>query len=149
MPGQPRFGVEAIADCFAALISEVLGYHRFGAQGGDWGSFITARLGYACPERLSGIQLNMMPIRRDPTMVSNPTPEESRFVEELQLWLKEETRYQWIQGTRPQTLAFALTDSSAALAAWIVEKFRAWSNCGGDIESAFSRDHLPANISLY
>jgi microsomal epoxide hydrolase len=100
-PGQPRFGVEAIADGFAALMSEVLGYHRFGAQGGDWGSFITARLGYAYPERLSGLHLNLMPLRRDPTMVSNPTPEESRFLDELQRWLKEETGYQWIQGTRP------------------------------------------------
>jgi microsomal epoxide hydrolase len=148
-PGQPRFGVEAIADCFAVLMSEVLGYRRFGAQGGDWGSFVTARLGYAYPERLSAIHLNMMPVRRDPTMVSNPTPEESRFLDELQLWLKEETGYQWIQGTRPQTLAFALTDSPAGLAAWIVEKFRAWSDCGGDIEAVFSRDHLLANISLY
>ncbi len=148
-PGQPRFGVEAIADCFAALMNEVLGYQRFGAQGGDWGSFITARLGYAYPDRLSGIHLNMMPIRRDPAMVSNPTREESRFLEELQLWLKEETGYQWIQGTRPQTLAFALTDSPAGLAAWIVEKFRAWSDCGGDLESVFSRDHLLANISFY
>ncbi|XOC82172.1 epoxide hydrolase (plasmid) [Microvirga sp. M2] len=148
-PGQPRFGVEAIADCFAALMSEVLGYHRFGAQGGDWGSFITARLGYAYAERLSGIHLNMMPIRRDPAMVSDPTPEESRFLDELQLWLKEETGYQWIQGTRPQTLSFALTDSPAGLAAWIVEKFRAWSDCGGDIEAVFPQDHLLANISLY
>lgn len=148
-PGQPRFGVEAIADCFAALMSEVLGYRRFGTQGGDWGSFVTARLGYAYPERLSAIHLNMMPVRRDPTMLSNPTPEESRFLDELQLWLKEETGYQWIQGTRPQTLAFALTDSPAGLAAWIVEKFRAWSDCGGDIEAVFSRDHLLANISLY
>jgi pimeloyl-ACP methyl ester carboxylesterase len=148
-PGQPRFGVEAIADCFAALMSEVLGYQRFGAQGGDWGSFVTARLGYAYPERLSGIHLNLMPIRRDPQMLSNPTPEESRFLEELQLWLKEETGYQWIQGTRPQTLAFALTDSPAGLAAWIVEKFRTWSDCDGDVEAVFSRDHLLANISLY
>ncbi|WP_281413367.1 epoxide hydrolase family protein [Microvirga sp.] len=148
-PNQPRFGVEAIADCFAALMSEVLGYRRFGAQGGDWGSFVTARLGYAYPERLSAIHLNMMPVRRDPKTVSNPTPEESRFLDELQLWLKEETGYQWIQGTRPQTLAFALTDSPAGLAAWIVEKFRAWSDCGGDIEAVFSRDHLLANISLY
>ena len=148
-PGQPRFGVESIADCLAALMSEVLGYRKFGAQGGDWGAFVTARLGYAYPERLSGIHLNMMPIRRDPTILSDPTPEESRFLDELQVWLKEETGYQWIQGTRPQTLAFALTDSPTGLAAWIVEKFRAWSDCGGDIEAVFSRDHLLANISLY
>jgi pimeloyl-ACP methyl ester carboxylesterase len=93
--------------------------------------------------------LNMRPVRRDPKMVSNPTPEENRYLDELQIWLKEETGYQWIQGTRPQTLAFALTDSPAGLAAWIIEKFRAWSDCGGDVEAAFSRDHLLANISFY
>lgn len=148
-PGQPRFGIEAVADCFAALMSDVLGYRRFGAQGGDWGSFVTARLGYAYPERLSGIHLNLMPVRRDPQMLADPTPDERRFLEELQVWLKEENGYQWIQGTRPQTLAFALTDSPAGLAAWIVEKFRAWSDCGGNLEAVFSRDHLLANISLY
>lgn len=82
-------------------------------------------------------------------MVSNPTAEESRFLDELKLWLKEETGYQSIQGTRPQTLAFALTDSPTGLAAWIVEKFRAWSDCDGDVESVFARDHMLANISLY
>jgi len=148
-PGQPRFGVEAMADCLAELMTGVLGYERFGAQGGDWGSFITARLGYAYPDRLSGIHLNLMPVRRDPKMVSDPTPEERRYLEELQVWLKEETGYQWIQGTRPQTLAFALTDSPAGLAAWILEKFRAWSDCGGDVESVFTKDELLANISLY
>jgi pimeloyl-ACP methyl ester carboxylesterase len=148
-PGQERFGIEAIADCFAALMSDVLGYARFGAQGGDWGSFVTGRLGYAYPERLSGIHLNMMPVRRDPKMVSDPTPEESRYLDELRVWLKEETGYQWIQGTRPQTLAFALTDSPAGLAAWIIEKFRAWSDCGEDVESVFTKDDLLANIALY
>jgi pimeloyl-ACP methyl ester carboxylesterase len=148
-PGQPRFSVEAIADCFAELMTGVLGCDRFAAQGGDWGAFVTARLGYAHADRLIGIHLNLMPVRRDPAIVADPTPEERRFLDELTLWLKEETGYQWIQGTRPQTLAFALTDSPAGLAAWIVEKFRAWSDCGGDVESIFTKDHLLANISLY
>jgi microsomal epoxide hydrolase len=147
-PGQARFGVEAIADCFADLMS-ALGYQRFAAQGGDWGAFITSRLGYAHPQRLIGIHLNLMPIPRDPAMVADPTPEEARYLEELQTFLKEETGYQWIQGTRPQTLAFALTDSPVGLAAWIVEKFRAWSDCGGDLESVFTKDQLLANIGLY
>jgi len=148
-PGQPRFGVEEIADCFASLMTDVLGYKRFGAQGGDWGSFITSRLAYAYADRLSGIHLNMMPLRRDPKMVTDPTPEEQKYLEELTAWLKEGTGYQWIQGTRPQTLAFALTDSPVGLAAWIIEKFRAWSDCGGDLETVFTKDELLANISLY
>ena len=148
-PGQKRFGVEAIADCVADLMTGALGYPRFGAQGGDWGAFITARLGYAHPARVLGIHLNAMPLRRDPAAVTDPTPEEQRYVDELAAWLREETGYQMIQGTRPQTLAFGLTDSPAGLAAWIAEKFRAWSDCGGDVESVFTRDQLLAGIGLY
>lgn len=148
-PGQARFGAEEIADCFADLMTDVLGYGRFGAQGGDWGAFVSSRLGFAHPDKLVGIHLNLLAVRRDPAALEDPTPEERRFLGELQHWLKEETGYQWIQGTRPQTLAFGLTDSPAGLAAWIVEKFRAWSDCGGDVESVFTKDELLANIGLY
>jgi microsomal epoxide hydrolase len=147
-PGQPRFSAEMIADGFADLMS-ALGYPRFAAQGGDWGSFVTARLGHAHPQRLAGIHLNLLPVRRDPKMLADPTPEEKRFLGELEVWLKEEIGYQWIQGTRPQTLAFGLTDSPAGLAAWVGEKFRAWTDCGGVPENALSRDDMLANISLY
>jgi pimeloyl-ACP methyl ester carboxylesterase len=148
VPGR-RYPLEAIADAFAALMTDVLGYRRFAAQGGDWGSFITARLGLAYPDRMIGIHLNLLPVRRDPKSLATPTPQEARYLKQLEHWLREETGYQWIQGTRPQTLAVGLTDSPAGLAAWIVEKFRAWSDCGGDVESVFDRDHLLANISLY
>ena len=146
--GQPRFSLEQIADCFADLMG-VLGYQRFAAQGGDWGAFVTSRLGAVHADRLLGIHLNLLAVRRDAKLVGNPSPEEERFLAELAVWLKEETGYPWIQGTRPQTLAFGLADSPAGLAAWIVEKFRTWSDCGGDVESVFVRDHLLANISLY
>jgi microsomal epoxide hydrolase len=88
-------------------------------------------------------------VRRDQQAAADATSEEKVFFDELARWLREETGYQSIQGTRPQTLAFGLTDSPAGLAAWIVEKFRAWSDCAGDVESAFTRDRLLANISLY
>jgi pimeloyl-ACP methyl ester carboxylesterase len=148
-PGQPRFSCEQIADCFTELMGSVLGFRRFAAQGGDWGSFITSRIGFAHPDKTIGIHLNMMPLRRDPKMVADPTPDERRYLDELAVWLREETGYQWIQGTRPQTLAFGLTDSPAGLAAWIGEKFRAWSDCGGVPERAIARDDMLANISLY
>ena len=135
-PGQKRFGVAAIAELFASLMSDVLGYRRFAAQGGDWGAFIASRLAYQFPERLIGIHLNMLAVRRDPKMLENPTAEEKTYLIELNHFLKEETGYQWIQGTKPTTLAFGLTDSPAGLAAWIVEKFRTWTDCGGDIERA-------------
>ena len=147
--GQPRFSVEQIADCFASLMTDVLGYPRFGAQGGDWGSFISSRLGYAYPERLTGIHLNMMPLRRDADDIDGSDPEQARYRGELAHWLKEEAAYAAIQGTRPQTLAYGLTDSPAGLAAWIIEKFRNWSDCNGDLESVYTLDELLANISLY
>jgi len=149
-PGQKRYGVPEMADCVAALMHDVLGFSRFGAQGGDWGAAVTSRLGYAYADRLFGIHINlMMAASRDPAAFSSPTEEEKRYLEELKHWLREETGYQWIQGTRPQTLAFALTDSPAGLAAWIVEKFRAWSDCDGDVERAIGRDRMLADISLY
>jgi pimeloyl-ACP methyl ester carboxylesterase len=147
-PGQARFSVEQIADAFAELMT-VLGYARFAAQGGDWGAFVTSRLGLRYPDRLFGIHINLLGVRRDPALLANPTAEEKAFLDQLQHWMKEETGYQWIQGTKPQTLAFGLTDSPTGLAAWIIEKFRAWSDCGGNPENAFTRDEMLTNISLY
>ncbi len=147
--GQKRFGIEEIADCLADLMTETLGYRHFAAQGGDWGGITASRMGYAHAAKLIGIHVNLLAVRREGGAPADPTPEERKYLDELARWLKEETGYQWIQGTRPQTLSFGLTDSPAGLAAWIIEKFRAWSDCGGDVESAFARDQLLANISLY
>jgi microsomal epoxide hydrolase len=141
-PGQKRFGVEEIADLFAELMTGVLGYQRFAAQGGDWGGFISSVLGWRHPEKLLGIHLNLLAIRRDPR-IPPENAEEAGYLAQLARWLKEETGYQWIQGTKPQTLAYALTDSPAGLAAWIAEKFRKWT------DTEIHRDDLLANISLY
>ena len=148
-PGQPRFSVEQIADVFATLMSETLGYRRFATQGGDWGASITARLGLVHPEKTIGVHMNLLPLRRDAAALSGDDAAERQYRIDLKRWLSEETGYSTQQGTRPQTLAFALTDSPVGLAAWIVEKMRAWSDCNGDIESAFSKDEILANVSLY
>jgi pimeloyl-ACP methyl ester carboxylesterase len=148
-PGQRRLGVIEMADLFAALMTDVLGYRRFAAQGGDWGAFITSCLGAAYPERLAGIHLNLLAVRRDQPAPATPTPEEEAYLAELAHWQREETGYMMIQGTKPQTLAYGLTDSPVGLAAWIVEKFRTWSDCGGDVERRFSRDTLLTNVMLY
>jgi microsomal epoxide hydrolase len=148
-PGQKRFSLEEIAEVFAELMTGVLGYRRFGAQGGDWGAFVTSRLGFAFAERMIGIHLNLLAVRREPKMVANPTPEEQVFLEQLGRFLKEETGYQWIQGTKPTTLAFGLTDSPAGLAAWLVEKFCTWTDCDGDPENALTRDEMLTDITLY
>jgi len=148
-PGQQRFSVERIADTFARLMTEVLGYPRFAAQGGDWGGFVTSRLGLMHRSLLYGIHVNLLAVRRDPKMLQNPSAEEKSFLEQLNHWLKEETGYQWIQGTRPQTLAYALTDSPAGLAAWIAEKFWSWVDCDGDLFTVLTRDELLDNVMLY
>jgi pimeloyl-ACP methyl ester carboxylesterase len=148
-PGQPRFSIEQIAEVLHELMTKVLGYSRFAAQGGDWGAFITSRLGYAHPESLYGIHINLLAVRRDPKLIENPTPEEKQFLGELAHFLKEETGYQWIQGTRPQTLAYALTDSPLGLAAWLTEKFYAWTDCRGDLDGYLGRDVLLTAITLY
>jgi microsomal epoxide hydrolase len=147
-PGQRRFGVGDMADLFAELMS-ALGYDRFLAQGGDWGASVTARLAHAHPERLVGIHMNLLPIGRDPAALADPSPEEAVYLGELKAWLKEQAGYSQIQGTRPQTLAFGLTDSPAGLAAWIGEKFRAWSDHDGDVFAAIGRDAMLADIALY
>jgi pimeloyl-ACP methyl ester carboxylesterase len=148
-PGQKRFGVEDIAEAFAELMTGVLGYPRFAVQGGDWGAFVASVLGLRYPGRVIGIHLNLLAVRRDPKLIQNPSPEESLYLEQLNHFLKEETAYQWIQGTKPQTLAFGLTDSPAGLAAWMLEKFRSWTDCDGNPENALTRDEMLANISLY
>ena len=147
-PNQERRALPQIGAMFHELMMR-LGLSRYGAQGGDWGSFVTAWLGANRAEHLIGIHLNLMPLRRDRAMFVNPTEEERRYLAELDAWLKEETGYQWIQGTRPQTLAFALSDSPVGLAAWMVEKFRAWTDCDGDPRNALSMDEMLGNISLY
>jgi len=147
-PGQPRFNVAQMAAAFTQLMTEVLGYPRFGAQGGDWGGYISAQLGAAHADRVLGVHVTLLSGPRETTPVPQ-TPEEHAYVAELRHWLHEEQAYGMIQGTKPQTLAYGLTDSPAGLAAWIVEKFRTWSDCGGVVERRFSKDVLLTNIMLY
>jgi epoxide hydrolase len=147
---QPGMTPRRIGQLFAALMTDVLGYARFAAQGGDWGSVITAAMARDVPERLAGIHLNMLGLRPNTGPGTPPlTEEEQAYLQRAQAGRDEEIGYQRIQGTRPQTLAYGLTDSPTGLAAWIVEKFRAWSDCAGDLDSRFTKDQLLTNIMLY
>lgn len=149
-PNTPGMNVFRIADRWARLMTE-LGYDRFGAQGGDWGASVTTALALRHADRLIGIHLNYVPGSYRPFIdASSPvTPTEQRFLESADAWYESEGGYSHIQRTRPQTLAFALNDSPAGLAAWIVEKFRDWSDCGGNVEQRFTRDELLTNVMLY
>ncbi len=149
-PESSGWGVERIADAWAVLMDR-LGYARYGAQGGDWGAFVTTWLGILDADHCSGIHLNLVfalpPSGEDAT--KDLTPEELQGIADGQRFQNEETGYQQIQGTKPQTLGYGLNDSPAGLAAWIVEKFRTWSDCDGDVERSFSKDELLTNIMIY
>ncbi len=150
-PTEPGMDPERIAGLWAELL-EGLGYHRFGAQGGDWGAMVTTYLGLRHAAHVVGIHLNLVlafPEDRTNPDLTGVTQEELVGLMEAQQFLKEETGYQRIQGTKPQTLAYGLNDSPAGLAAWIVEKFRTWSDCDGDVERRFSKDRLLTNVMLY
>jgi pimeloyl-ACP methyl ester carboxylesterase len=147
-PGQKRFILQDMAACLHDLMTDVLGFRQFAAQGGDWGAGVASIIGQQYPSSVCGIHVNLLFAPRDPA-ASGTTAEEQQYFEILRHWLKEETGYQQIQGTKPQSLAFAMTDSPAGLAAWIAEKFRSWSDCDGVPENAISRDRMLANISLY
>ncbi len=148
-PNQKRFGIAEIADCMADLMTGILGYRHFAAQGGDWGAFTCSALGVRHADKIIGIHQNMLSLNPADPMPADPTPAERKYAEEVAHWAKEETGYIGIQGTRPQTLAAALTDSPAGLAAWIAEKFHVWTDHTGDFETVVSRDRMLANISLY
>ena len=141
------FGADECADVIHQLMTCVLGYRRFGAQGGDRGAFVSAGLGHRHPASVIGIHLNF------PTGAlatdAPPSAAEEAWIESTRQWMVEEGGYIAIQGTRPQTLAYALNDSPVGLAAWIVEKWRAWSDCGGDVERCFTKDQLLTNVTLY
>jgi len=148
-PGQKRFGIGAMADSVAELMT-ALGHPRFGTQGGDWGAAVSTKLGLQHADRIIGVHLNFLSaVRRDPALFTDPAAEVQAFAAELAQFVKEETGYHLMQGTRPQTLAFALNDSPAGLAAWIVEKFRVWTDCEGIPERALSRDQMLADIAFY
>jgi microsomal epoxide hydrolase len=149
-PRAPGFDVRSVAELWTKLVPR-LGYGRYGAQGGDWGALVTTWLGALDPDHCVGIHLNMLvaPPPADPKEREGLTPDEQKALADVQHFQAEETGYQQIQGTKPHTLGYGLNDSPAGLAAWIVEKFRTWSDCGGDVERSFTKDELLTNVMIY
>jgi len=150
-PQSPGMNPNAIARLWARLMSE-LGYARFAAQGGDWGSAISSALGLDHAARLVGIHLNYISGRFLLGGTLNEPQEDEvarRYLAELRAWWETEGGYNHEQSTKPQTLGYGLNDSPAGLAAWIIEKFRTWSDCEGDPERVFSRDELLNNVMIY
>jgi len=142
-------GLFGFGDLWFKLMTEALGYERFGAHGGDWGSTVTEHLARSHSSSLVGIHLTDVPfwhIFQKPNDLSHA---ERKFLEANERWQKNDGAYAMIQGTRPRTAAAGLNDSPAGLAAWLVEKFQEWSDCGDDIESRFTKDELLTNVMIY
>jgi pimeloyl-ACP methyl ester carboxylesterase len=136
---------------WVALMSG-LGYERFAAQGGDIGAGVSMWLARRFPARIIGTHINYIPGRYQPPLGAGLPPvsaEEQAFLDAAVAWSGAEGAYAAEHSTKPQTLAYAMTDSPVGLAAWIVEKFRAWSDCGGDLESVFTLDEVLTDISIY
>lgn len=150
-PAAPGMNAFRIAELWVKLM-QGLGYERFGAQGGDWGASVSTAMGLAAPDALSGLHLNYIPGSVRPWLGEGSTelaPIERRFLEDAGHWYETEGAYAHVQRNEPQTLAYALNDSPAGLAAWIVSKFRDWGDCEGDVLGRFGRDELLANVTLY
>lgn len=140
----------AIAASWARLMTE-LGYSRFAAQGGDIGAGVSTILGLRHAPRIIGIHLNYIPGSYRPPIEGGTKLEqvEEEFLQDASRWYDQHGAYAHVQGTHPQTAAYGLNDSPAALAAWILEKFRDWSDCDGDLYRRFTRDELLSNVTLY
>ena len=162
VPSMPGYGfsdhpnlrgmhVLKVSDLWVKLMTEGLGYNRFGAHGGDWGASVTAYLGYAYPQNLIGIHLTSMtrPLPYLGPGSKELSEAETDMLQKREEWSQAEGGYSHIQGTKPQTLSYGLNDSPAGLAAWIVEKYRTWSDCGGDVENQFTKDELLTTIMIY
>jgi pimeloyl-ACP methyl ester carboxylesterase len=146
-PREPGWDIARVARAFVELMSR-LGCSRYGAQGGDWGAQITTRLATIDPEHCVGLHLNM-PIAGPPDGEVGLTDEEQADLAIMARFQREDAAYAQVQGSQPQTLGIGLDDSPAGLLAWIVQRFRDWSDCDGDVERAFSRDQLLTNVMLY
>ncbi len=155
VPSLPGFGFSSRPDRLttrdtAALwhaLMRGLGYERYGAHGGDWGAAVTTYMALDEPEPLIGIHLANLD--NSPAGATPATDAEREYVAAVERWDARERGYSLLQGTKPQTLAYGLTDSPAGLAAWILEKWRSWTDSGGDLDARFDRDFLLTLLTLY
>ena len=146
----PRSGLfRHIAEQLWTLMTRELGYQRFGAAGGDGGSVIAQLLGVHHPDSVLGVHLTDLGFTIAFAQFPDLSEAEQRYFGELQSWSMQEGAYAMVQGTKPQTLAFGLNDSPVGFAAWIIEKFRTWSDCDGRLENIYTKDELLTNVMLY
>lgn len=147
-PTHNGWSVERIARAWSTLMQR-LGYTRYFAQGGDWGSAVTTAIALEDPEHCQGIHLTMANVGPDRNTLSDLTETEQRALAALTHYDRWDSGYSKQQSTRPQTLGYGLVDSPSGQAAWILEKFWAWTDCAGHPENVITRDELLDNVMLY
>jgi pimeloyl-ACP methyl ester carboxylesterase len=147
-PAEPGWGIELVAAAWISLM-ERLGYRRFAAQGSDWGTSVSASIGQQAPRRVAGLHLMPPLAPPDPATFGDLTDRERSALESLRRSAEADSGYSAEHATRPQTIRYALTDSPAALCAWITEKFWSWTDHDGDLDAVISRDELLDNLMLY
>ena len=147
-PAGPGWNVQRIAGAWRELMSR-LGYERFAAQGHDWGTSVSTCIAQQDPDRVVGLHLAPPLVAPDPATFDELTDAERRALADLRQAGETEDGYAREHSTKPQTIGYALVDSPVALAAWIVEKFRSWSDCDGDLDTVFTRDELLDNLMFY
>ncbi len=134
---------------YLGALMEGLGYERYGVHGGDWGGTITERIAHAHPRQVVGAHMTDVSFMHLFEQHPDLSAAEQRFIDKSQQWQKAEGAYSMIQGTKPQSLAYGLADSPVGLAGWIVEKYRSWSDCDGDVERRFTKDDLLTQATIY
>jgi len=147
-PKQSGWPVERIARAWSTLMLR-LGYRRYYAQGGDWGALVTTAIALQDTEHCHGIHLNMPVVRPDMSTMSSLTDEEQADLAGMQHYQDWESGYSKEQSTRPQTLGYGLADSPAGQAAWVLEKFWAWTDSNGNPENVLTRDEMLDDVMLY
>lgn len=147
---KPRSGesVLRVGDLWHELMTQ-LGYDRYVAHGGDWGSTITELLARDHGKHVVAIHLTDVPFIHSFQKPDDPSHAERKYLDSIAGFQQREGAYAFVQGMQPQALAVGLNDSPAGLATWLVEKFRRWSDCDGDVERRFTKDELLTNVMLY
>ncbi len=135
-----------IANMWHRLMRDGLGYPRYGAHGSDFGAAVTTGLAFLHPDALTGIHMSALSLA---VPGKDTSAGEREYAARFGRWWGSDGGYAHLQNTKPQSVACGLNDSPAGLAAWIIEKYRAWSDCGGKVESRFSRDYLLAHLTIY
>lgn len=147
-PVNTGWNIEKIATAWNSLMLR-LGYNEYFAQGGDWGSAVSAEIGVQNLGQCKGVHLNMVVVGPDPATMNDLTPAEQEALVAMKFYQDHDSGYSKQQATRPQTLGYGLADSPMGQAAWIIEKFYQWMDCDGHPEHIVSRDELLDNVMLY